>query len=131
MSPPAKIQNTAKAKAGGCPNPLSSGLNGEMMDTLGEAGSAYLRGMVSINRELIDFIGKRLDHDAELSRALGQCREWKEAAELQQAWIRDASEEYAENVSKLMRLTTKMMNDTWAPLKKLDAGPFGPTAGTE
>ncbi len=99
-------------------NPLLADFTGEMMGTLSEASSAYLNGVASLNREIVEFINKRLEHDAELGRALGQCKDWKEAAELQQAWVREASQEYAANARTLMEMTTKLMHDTWSPLRR-------------
>lgn len=118
MSPPAKSRSTASSKAGEPVNPFMPNMSGEMIGNLGEAGNAYLRGVVSLNREVTSFINKRLEHDAEYSRALGKCKDWKEATELQQAWFREASEEYAENARTLMEMTTKLMNETWAPLRQ-------------
>ena len=118
MSPPSKKQTGASFKAGEIPNPMLQNFNPEMVGNLGEAGSAYLRGVVTLNQEITNFINKRLEHDAELSRALGKCKDWKEAAELQQNWFREASEEYAASAQKLMELTTRIMNETWAPLQR-------------
>lgn len=118
MSPPTKTQSSAAPKASESANPLLPNVSGEMMGTLGEAGSAYLRGVVSLNREIADFVSKRLEHDAEFSRKLGQCKDWKETGELQQNWFREASEEYAANARTLMELTTRIMNDTLAPLRQ-------------
>lgn len=118
MSPPTKTQRSASQKKSESANPLLSNAGGEMMGTLGEAGSAYLRGVVSLNREITDFVSKRLEHDAELSRKLGQCKDWKEASELQQNWFREASEEYANSARTLMEMTTRIMNETWAPLRQ-------------
>jgi hypothetical protein len=98
--------------------PVMPALNTEMMGTLGEAGSAYLRGVVSLNQEIAGFINKRLEHDAELSRALGKCKDWKEATELQQNWFREASEEYASSARTLMELSSRIMSETWAPLQR-------------
>ncbi len=118
MSPPTKPQSSATKKISESANPLLSNVSGEMMGTLGEAGSAYLRGVVTLNREIADFVSKRLETDAELSRKLGQCKDLKEAAELQQSWFREASEEYAANARTLMEMTTRIMNETWAPLRQ-------------
>lgn len=93
MSPPSKRQSTASSTGGEIPSPMLQNFNPEMIGSLGEAGSAYLRGVVSLNQEITGFINKRLEHDADLSRALGKCKDWKEAAELQQKWFREASEE--------------------------------------
>ncbi len=117
MSPPSKRQSTSSSNLGEFPNPMMKNLNPEMLGTLGEAGSAYLRGVVTLNQEITNFINKRLEHDAELSRALGKCKDLKEAAELQQNWFREASEEYATSAKTLMELTNKIMNETWAPLQ--------------
>lgn len=96
-----------------------------MLGTLGEAGSAYLRGVASLNREIGEFINKRLEHDAELGRALGQCKDWQEAAELQQAWMREASEEYAANARTLMEMTNRLLDATWTPLRHKGTGASG------
>ncbi|MDX1529461.1 MAG: phasin family protein [Gammaproteobacteria bacterium] len=118
MSPPSKKRTAGSSGIGEIPNPMLQNFNPEMMGNLGEVGSAYLRGVVTLNQEINAFINKRLEHDAELSRALGKCKDWKEAAELQQNWFREASEEYAASAQKLMEMTTRIMNETWAPLQR-------------
>lgn len=118
MSPPSKSQSSGSSKAGAGANPALPSFNPEIAGNLGEAGSAYLRGVVTLNREITDFINKRLEHDAELSHKLGKCKDWKEATELQQNWFREASEEYAHSAKTLMELTTRIMNETWAPLQR-------------
>ena len=118
MSARSKGQSATSSKAGTSANPVMPALNTEMMGTLGEAGGAYLRGVASLNQEITGFINKRLEHDAELSRALGKCKDWKEATELQQSWFREASEEYASSARTLMELSTRIMNETWAPLQR-------------
>lgn len=118
MSPPSKSQSAASSKAGASANPAIPSFNTEMIGSLGEVGSAYLRGVVTLNQEVTDFINKRLEHDAELSRSLGKCKDWKEATELQQNWFREASEEYASSAKTLMELSTKIMNETLAPLQR-------------
>lgn len=117
MSPPNKRRPSASSKSGEVQNPMLQNFNPEMIGSLGEVGSAYLRGVVTLNQEVNEFINKRLEHDAELTRALGKCKDWTEAAELQQNWFREASEEYAANAKKLMEMTTQLMNETWAPLQ--------------
>ena len=123
MSPPAKSRSTASAQQSELKNPFVPQMNDQMMGALGEVGNAYLRGVVSLNQEVTSFINKRLEHDAEFSRALGKCKDWKEATELQQAWFREASEEYAANARTLMEMTTKLMNETFAPLRQHDEDP--------
>ncbi len=118
MSPPSKKRTTGSSGIGEMPNPMLQNFNPEMVGSLGEAGSAYLRGVVTLNQEITDFINRRLEHDADLSHALGKCKDWKEAAELQQNWFREASEEYAHSAKNLMELTTRIMNETWAPLQR-------------
>lgn len=118
MSSTTKNQGAAASRHAESAGASFPAVNEEMAGHLGETGSAYLRGVVSLNREIVEFVNKRLEHDAELSRELGRCRDWKEAAELQQNWFREASEEYAASARKLMELTTRIVNDTWAPLRQ-------------
>lgn len=122
MSPPNKTQAPASTESSVIDNPFTTQINSEIAGTLGEAGSIYLQGVLELNREIASFINKRLEHDAELTRSLGQCKDWQEITELQQNWFREAAEEYANNAKTLMGLTTRIMNDTFAPLRRIGNG---------
>ena len=120
MSTSAKNPSAASDKTGEMESPFSHHFNEAFAESLGEAGSAYLRGIITLNREITNFINKRLEHDAELSRALGECKDMQQMTQIQQNWLREATMEYAENARSLMELGSKIVKDAWAPLSQVN-----------
>lgn len=91
-------------------------MNNMAIDTFARACQAYFNGWATINGELTGFLAKRLSHDADLSSALARCESWEEAAELQRDWARVVAEEYAEEASRLMELTSEVTTQQWRPV---------------
>ncbi len=91
-------------------------LNGAAMEVFTQACQAYASGLASWNSEVMSFMNKRLQHDADLGRALAKCQNWEQASEAQQNWVRTASAEYLSEASKLMEFASKAAKDNWEPV---------------
>ena len=91
-------------------------MNSVAIDTFARACQATFNGWAAINGELTGFMAKRLGHDADLSAALARCESWEQAADLQRDWARVVAEEYAEEASRLMELTTEVTTQQWRPV---------------
>jgi len=92
--------------------------NDVAMDFFSRAGGAYFQGASALNGEVVKFVSTRLNHDAELGQSLAKCRNWNEAAELQQGWVQTTTQEYLAEAGKLFELATKMTFDSWKPLQE-------------
>ena len=91
-------------------------INGAAMEVFTQACQAYASGLASWNSEVMSFMNKRLQHDADLGRALSKCQNWEQATEAQQDWMRTASAEYLAEASKLMEFASKAAKDNWQPV---------------
>lgn len=92
--------------------------NNAAMDFFSRAGGAYFQGASALNGEMVKFLSTRLNHDAEFGQSLAKCRNWNEAAELQQDWVQTATQEYFAEAGKLFELASKMTFDSWKPLQE-------------
>ncbi len=115
-----ETRKTAKQQQPGLGEPFEqvAAFNDVAMDFFSRAGGAYFKGATALNGEMVKFVSARLNHDAELGQSLSKCRNWTEAAELQQGWMQTVSQEYFAEASKLFELASKMTFDTWKPLQE-------------
>lgn len=95
-----------------------TGFNSAAMDFLTRAGGAYLNGVSALNNEVTQFVSARLNHDAQFGRSLAECRSLSDATELQQDWMKRASEEYFAEAGKLFEIASKMTIDSWKPVQE-------------
>ena len=73
----------------------------EMME---RSGQAYSKIFTAWRDEMIGFTEKRLQADLDTGRAFYGCRSWAEMVELQQDWLKQAIENYADENSRLMEI---------------------------
>ncbi len=73
----------------------------------------YVAGATEMNREFMKFVATRLQHDADLGRSLSQCKDWTEATRVHEDWVREMSEEYAEESEKLMAIVSSSAQASW------------------
>lgn len=91
-------------------------LNGAAMEVFTQACQAYAGGLATWNSEIMSFMNRRLQHDADLGRALAKCENWEQASAVQQDWTRKASTEYLAEAGKLMEFASKAAKDDWQPV---------------
>ena len=111
----------ADAKNGGATGDTE---NGMAMDGFAKACSAYLTGWATINGEIAGFMAKRFAQDAELGNALVKCENWEQAVDLQQDWARTAAQDYADEASRLMELSSTLATEQWQPVLDQAAQPL-------
>lgn len=95
---------------------ILSSLNGTVVRALAETSESYVDGMATMVRELADFTRLRLRQDADFGQSLADCKEWSDAANMQQAWARRATQDYLSEVQKLAKLGNELMLKSWQPL---------------
>lgn len=66
----------------------------------------------AITSEILAFMGRRIQAQAEFCARLGQCKEIGEAVDTQQDFAKDVGNDYAEEAEKLSALARKNM-DAW------------------
>ncbi|MFZ5610078.1 MAG: phasin family protein [Pseudomonadota bacterium] len=82
--------------------------NGAFVEALAKATQNYVEGINALSKEFSEFLASRLKHDAEYGQSMACCRNWTQLAEAQQAWARQASEEYAAEAQKIAELGMKL-----------------------
>lgn len=95
---------------------MMAAFNGTAMEISTQAFQAYANGLATLNAEIMGFVNKRLQHDADLGRALSKCQNWNQAVEVQQEWAQKASEEYLAEASKLMETASTVARENWEPI---------------
>lgn len=109
-------KKTSESKVAGDQLEQMVQLNGAAMEVFTQACQAYASGLANWNSEILSFMTKRLEQDADLGRALARCQNWEQASVLQQDWARTASTEYLAEASKLMEFASKAAKDNWQPV---------------
>lgn len=115
---PSKSNTTPATSQEGAAEQLDrmAAFNGEAMEVFVQACQAYVSGVATLNGELMGFVNTRLNHDAELSQALSQCGNWSDAANLQQNWAQQATQEYLAEANRLTELASKVAKESWEPV---------------
>lgn len=78
------------------------------------ACESYVRRLLDVNAEAMNFVSSRLRQDVELGESFARCKTWEDVSELQQAWGRKAVEDYMSMSQKIMELTSQMTDNPWA-----------------
>jgi hypothetical protein len=73
-----------------------------------KSGEGYGRALFGWQNALLRFASNRLRQQADFGEALIQCRDWKEAARLQQDWMASMVRDYADEASRLLRMSAEL-----------------------
>lgn len=92
--------------------------NGEMMKALMKANEAMMEGMVAVGREILDFGNTRVRHDLDAQGEMMKCGSPEALFSLQCDFAREATEQYFNELNKLMTLTTQVARDCWTPIEE-------------
>ncbi len=112
--PAAKKATNANLPAS--PGEFMASFNGTTLKAFSDAYQAQASGLAALNSELASFVRLRLQRDAELGHALVKCEDWREAAELQQDWAKQAATEYFEQAGKMVEVATECARDSLQPI---------------
>lgn len=86
-------------------HPVSQeGLGG--MTSLVAAQQEMFEKMVAANLEMIDFVNRRAQANADTIQSLAACKDWQEMADVQNRFITETAKEYVEHTVKLMETAT-------------------------
>ncbi|MDJ0948711.1 MAG: phasin family protein [Alphaproteobacteria bacterium] len=105
--------------------------NTATMEAFVRAGEAVLKGMVSLNEEVMSFADKRMRAQIDTSQSLAKCSTFAEAMELQSEFARSATEDYLEEANKLLSLSAEVTKEgmvPWEAHAKEAASRFGKPA---
>jgi hypothetical protein len=104
----AKATNGGAAGAQGAPN-------GEALAAMMQANQVLLEGMTAMQREIMEFGNARLRQDLASQEELSNCKDIQEAFRMQAEFAQKAMQQYAEEMSKLVELSSKIGRECWAP----------------
>jgi hypothetical protein len=101
------------------------------LDLMTRATRAYWNGATEMNKEIADFIGRRVRKDVETSRAFMTSANGGEAFRTQADFVEEMIRDYAEETSRLFALAADTAREALRPVEELPARRSGSTAQTE
>lgn len=107
----------------GAQGPVDFGLaavmesNGKLFDALMKANEAVLRGLTTLNQEVMAFGSTRLRENVERTSCLSACASAEEAFQVNSEFLQSATREYLDEAGKLLQLTEEMNRECWAPIE--------------
>jgi len=88
-----------------------------------EAQTSMLTRMVEMNREMLDFVGRRLERDRETSRRMAKCQSLSEAGDLYSDFVQGMMRDYTEEMGALAGLCAEqartMMGEMQAQMTRM------------
>ena len=83
---------------------------GVMATSMAAASQAYMDAVGKCQGEICNFMTKRLSDDLNHSQQLAKCEDWRQAAVVQQEWVRQVVEDYVSEGQKLFQLGARAAN---------------------
>jgi len=81
-----------------------------------EANEAIMKGIATLNAEMIAFGNKRVLENVERSESLWHCEDPEQAFRLQFNFFQSAMQQYLDQANNMMAIMSRMAEDFWAPL---------------
>jgi len=86
------------------------------------AGNVWLKGLGSLNEEVLSFSQEQINKCMEASQSLLQCSSFEQAISKQQELARGTIESYSREATKLIELTSEIARKTWTEQSVSAAG---------
>jgi hypothetical protein len=86
-------------------------VSGDSGRALANAAETWLATAAECQREMIGFVSMRLGKDGEAAREMLACKNTVDATSIQARWIEETLRDYGSEMTKLMALCTKAMNE--------------------
>jgi hypothetical protein len=83
------------------------GTNGAFMEALAQASQNYVQRVAALNEEILGFAATRMQKNSEASEQIMKCKDLSDALRVQQEWARSMTEQYMQEASRIMEMTTK------------------------
>ncbi|MGO4705283.1 phasin family protein [Microvirga sp. 2MCAF38] len=84
-------------------NSLVAGNSRALVDGMG----TWLTAARDSQREMVDFVSKRLEKDSDTMRKILSSKNLTDAAEIQSRWIEETLRDYSSEVTKMITIYTK------------------------
>lgn len=113
--PRATIEAEAITKRpGGTTTEAITSAQQETLHTIGAAGAAMLEGLTKAQTEISDFVTERIRQDVETQAEMLRCRTLDDVRDLQTRFFKTAVDQYAAEMSRLMKISTDAMQQSLA-----------------
>ena len=97
--------------------------DGSFLESFTRTTEACGKAYRAWQEEVVRFTSERLERDNEFGRKLVACRDWGDAAKLQQDWAAAMAQDYLSESNRIIQLASKLGNDVLAaPMPRTDAG---------
>ncbi|MBB4041775.1 phosphatidate phosphatase APP1 [Microvirga flocculans] len=100
----------SSAVSGAVRSTQETALLGDNARNLSKAAEAWFFATTECNREMIGFVSKRLEKDAETFRQMLGCKNFSDASSLHSRWVEETLRDYNTEMSKLMTIYTKSID---------------------
>lgn len=109
---------TTRAKKSGLSDTRRSGTGIALTDAdraVANAAEAWFAATAECQREMVGFVSMRLGKDIEAAHEMMACKDLANVAAIQSRWIEEILRDYNTEMSKLMTIYTKSVNDGLDP----------------
>jgi hypothetical protein len=80
---------------------------GAFVEALTQASQNYVQRVAALNEEILGFAATRMQRTSEASEQIMKCKDLGEALRIQQEWARSMTEQYMQEASRIMEMSTK------------------------
>jgi hypothetical protein len=71
------------------------------------------RAFCDWNSEVGQFLSHRMARNSDAITRMAKCGNWQDAFSIQAEWLRDASDDYAKQIGKLMEVNGRIVSDAF------------------
>jgi hypothetical protein len=95
-----------------------SKVNADALKAFLESNTKLLEAGSAVNAEVVDFVGRRLEHDAAVGECLVDCKSVDEAYEVYTDFFQTAIADYLTEMRKLMAIGAGVLNGSASVFKR-------------
>jgi Phasin protein len=110
---------TTMRKSSGMSETLRSGTGMALTDASGQAltnaAEAWFTASTECQREMMNFVSRRLEKDGEAAREIVACKNPADVATVQFRWVEETLRDYSDEMSKLMTICTSSIDPGAGP----------------
>ena len=105
-----------RPSASGVGFPAFNGANGAFVEAVTQASQNYMQRVAALNEEILGFAAQRMQKNSEAGESLMKCKDLSDALRIQQEWLRTMTEQYMQEASRIVEMTTKAAMAGFTPV---------------
>jgi len=90
--------------------------NGAFVEAVTQASQNYMQRVAALNEEILGFAAQRMQKNSEAGESLMKCKDLSDALRIQQEWLRTMTEQYMQEASRIVEMTTKAAMAGFSPV---------------